>query len=160
MKLSPEAQDAVDLNNEIEFHKKASDPRQMQPWVPKIELHERNLTRWLMELRDLRAKQKAMVEASRCMDRYGDHLKAENAALKKALLEKELDAEADLWSKRIAAGLTKSGDILEVGRLNELLASTKAQCERYRGEIKILLEKNVALANVIADMRMDLKARE
>jgi len=48
----------------------------------------------------------------------------------------------------------------EIARLCELLVSTKLQGQRYRDEIKILKEKNVALADVIADLKMDLKARE
>ena len=47
-----------------------------------------------------------------------------------------------------------------VPRLNELLGSTRNQCENYRQEIRTLKEKNIALADVIADLQMDIKARE
>lgn len=47
-----------------------------------------------------------------------------------------------------------------VPRLNELLESTRNQCESYRQEIQRLKDEKVALADVIADLKMDLKARK
>jgi len=144
MKLTEENQDAIDLNNEIEFRKNAPIPKQ-GPLVSESILHEHNLTRWLTELWNLRAEVAAMKEANKCTDRYGDHLRKENEALKLVLRKKGFADDAELWNARIQVGLgvdlaTTDANVIrsqrkEIARLNELLESTNAQCENYRKEL-------------------------
>lgn len=45
-------------------------------------------------------------------------------------------------------------------RTDELLESTKGQCNRLQEENRRLREEKAALADVIADLKMDIKARE
>lgn len=58
--------------------------------------------------------------------------------------------------------MVTEADILveELRRATELLESTKGQCNRLQEENRRLREEKAALADVIADLKMDIKARE